>query len=571
MRKSLIAAAVIAAGVFAWYKFGAPQSAGQLGALEYVPADTAVFSAQLEPVDLPSYLSSIGMGPQYYSTAALAQLDAQLQAAQSSSEKFVLALGKQYLSALATPAEISVKTGIKSQMRSLLYLVGLAPVLKVELGDEKAFWAMFDAIEQQSGLSHSPQQLSEQKYRQYKLSHEELTLDLLVSVKDGWATLTLTSDKLDPAHLAIALGTQKPEQSLHSTKYLQQVTKKYELDQGSVGYVSSLELSKVLTSKDGNRLAKDVEAIMGTELGVALAPWREANCQTDVAAIATSWPGLFASNRFNIAAAATTVHSKLLIPTENAQTVAALEQLQGFIPAGLGEISGQTALLEMALGIDVGQLSASVGKLWDSLTTTQYQCAPLVEWQQALKQNNPMPMLMMAGMAAGVQGLSLKVNQLEIDAVQQVPKTADALFVLSASNVKQLFDSVKALQPSLASVELPAAGETLPLADKIPELAMLGIKPSLMASEHHLMIFSGDKAQQQAKELSTQPLSKSGLLAFGMDYQQFFSVLKGTLESTGEPVPSELAQLMQTNMQVGMQMKAVPQGILLQSTMQMAK
>ena len=219
----------------------------------------------------------------------------------------------------------------------------------------------------------------------------------------------------------------------------------------------------------------------------------------------------------------------------------------------------------------LGQLSASVGKLWDSLTTTQYQCAPLVEWQQALKQNNPMPMLMMAGMAAGVQGLSLKVNQLEIDAVQQVPKTADALFVLSASNVKQLFDSVKALQPSLASVELPAAGETLPLADKIPELAMLGIKPSLMASEHHLMIFSGDKAQQQAKELSTQPLSKSGLLAFGMDYQQFFSVLKGTLESTGEPVPAELAQLMQTNMQVGMQMKAVPQGILLQSTMQMAK
>ena len=118
MRKSLIAAAVIAAGVFAWYKFGAPQSAGQLGALDYVPADTAVFSAQLEPVDLPSYLSSIGMGPQYYSTAALAQLDAQLQAAQSSSEKFVLALGRQYFICTGnTPTEISVKTGIKTQMR----------------------------------------------------------------------------------------------------------------------------------------------------------------------------------------------------------------------------------------------------------------------------------------------------------------------------------------------------------------------------------------------------------------------------------------------------------------------
>lgn len=571
MRKSLIAAAVIAAGVFAWYKFGAPQSAAPLGALDYVPADTALFSAQLEPVDLPSYLSSIGMGPQYYNAASLAQFDAMLAGAQSSSEKFVLALGRSYLSALATPAEISAKTGVKAQMRSLLYLVGLAPVLKVELGDEKAFWAMFDGIEQQSGLSHIPQQLSEQKYRQYKLSHEELALDLLVSVKDGWATLTLTSDKFDASHLAIALGTQKPEQSVSSTKYLQQISKKYELDQGSVGYVSSLELSKVLTSKDGNRLAKDVEVLMGTELDVAFAAWREASCQTDVAAIASSWPGLFASNRFDIAATSTKVHSKLLIPTENSQTVAALEQLQGFIPAGLGEISGHTALLELAFGLDVGQVSASVGKLWDSLTTTQYQCAPLVEWQQALKQNNPMPMLMMAGMAAGVQGFSLKVNQLEIDAVQQVPKTADALLVLSASNIKQLFDSLKALQPELATVELPAAGESLLLADKIPQLAMLGVKPSLMASEHHLVIYSGDKALQQAKELTTQPLNKSGLLAFGMDYQQFFSVLKSAVESSGEPVPEDFAMLMQTNMQVGMQMKMVPQGILLQSTMQMAK
>jgi hypothetical protein len=571
MRKSLIAAALIAAGVFAWYKFGATQSAGQLGALEYVPADTAVFSAQLEPVDLPSYLSSIGMGPQYYNTAALAQLDEQLQAAQSSSEKFVLALGKQYLSALATPAEISSKTGIKAQMRSLLYMVGLAPVLKVELGDETAFWAMFDAIEQQSGLNHSPQTLSEQKYRQYKLSHEELALDLLVSVKDGWATLTLTSDKLDPSHLAIALGTQKPEQNLQSSGYLQKISKKYELDQGSVGYLSSVEFSKVLTSKDGNRLAKDVELLFGTELGVALAPWREASCQTDVAAIAASWPGLFASNRFEIGSGTTKVHSKMLIPTENSKTVEALQQLQGFIPAGFAELKGSSAMLSLGLGLDVGQLSAAAGKIWENLTTTQYQCAPLVEWQTALKQNNPMPMLMMAGMAAGVQGVSLQVNQLEFDPVQQVPKSADALFVLSASNVKQLFDSVKALQPALATVELPAAGETLPLADKIPELAMLGVKPSLMASEHHLMIFSGDKAQQQAKALSTEALNKAGLLAFSLDYQQFFSVLKGTLESTGEPVPAELAQLMQTNMQVGMQMKAVPQGILLQSTMQMAK
>lgn len=571
MRKSLIAAAVIAAGVFAWYKYGGSASGGaQLAALNYVPADTALFSAQLEPVDLPSYLSSVGMGPHYYNQASLAQLDETLAQSTDSSEKFVLALSRAYLQALATPEQISSKTGIKTQMRSLIYLVGLAPVLKVELGDEAAFWQMFDQIEQQSGLSHIAQQLDQQKYRQYKLSYEELSLDLLVAVKDGWASLVLTSDKLTPDHLPVALGLQKPEQNLGSNGYLAQITKKYQLESGSVGYVSTAELAKVLTSKDGNRLAKDVELLFGAELAVAVEPWRHSACQTDVAAIAASWPGLFGSNRFDLSSARTQVHSKLLIPTENSNTVAALEQLQGFIPAGFGQLQGQTPMLQLALGLDVSQLSSAAGKLWDGLTGTPYQCAPLQQWQQELQQNNPMPALMMAGMLAGVTGVSLQVNQLEFDAVQQVPKAVDAVLGISAGNVRQLFDGLKALQPALAAVTLPKAGESLALAEHIPELAMFGVKPLLQASDQHLLIYSGDKAATQVTTLAAEPLTKNGLLAFSMDYQQFFQVLKGTLESTGEPVPADVAALMQTNMQVGMQMKIAPQGILLESTMQMA-
>ncbi len=64
MRKTLIAGVVIAAGALAYYQFGG-KSAGQVDmpGLDFVPADTVMFSVQAAPIDLTSYLSSLGMGP----------------------------------------------------------------------------------------------------------------------------------------------------------------------------------------------------------------------------------------------------------------------------------------------------------------------------------------------------------------------------------------------------------------------------------------------------------------------------------------------------------------------------
>ena len=571
MRKTLIAVAVIAAGALAYYKFGAGMAAtSELAGLEYVPADTALLSAQVTPIDLGSYLSSLGMGPQYYD-ANMQQAFAEMAAESTEAQhKFGLALVQTYMNALANPAALSANTGIKAQMRSLAYMVGLSPVLRVELGDEAAFWRLFDDAEKSSGFSHIAQQINNVKYRQYRFSHEELSMDLLVSVQNGWATIALTSEKFDKQHLAIMMLAEKPEQNLANTPVIKDLQQKYQLDKGAFGYLSTAQFTKFLTSKDGNRLAKDVEAVFGPQTDVALAAWRNPACDTDVAAISASWPGLFIDNKFDLSnAAMLKVSGRVLIPTENQETVKLLSALRGFLPAHTMSVQN-SGLFSTAIGLDVAQLAPTLGKLWTGLTEPAYSCQPLAEMQAEMKQSNPLAAVAMAGMASGLQGLSVTINDAELDLSTSNLKSADALVTISAENARTFFEGLKAFYPPLASVALPAAGAELDLASIIPEVAILGIQPKLALSDSHLLIYVGPTATTQSAAVAKETLAKNGLLSFGMDYGRFFKTMESAMKASGTEVPADFQQFSNSNMKMTLKMDVNPQGFVINSDMEMA-
>ena len=571
MRKTLIAVAVIAAGALAYYQFGPGMaSAPDVAGLDYVPADTALFSAQVTPIDLGSYLSSLGMGPQYYD-ANMQKVFADMAAESTEPQhKFGLALIQTYMNALANPAALSANTGIKAQMRSLAYMVGLSPVLRMELGDEAAFWRLFDDAEKSSGFSHVAQQINSVKYRQYRFSHEELSMDLLVSVQDGWATIALTSEKFDKQHLAIMMLAEKPEQNLANTSVIKDFQQKYQLEKGAYGYLSTPQFTKFLTSKDGNRLAKDVEAVFGAQTNVALAAWRNPACEADMAAISASWPGMFIDNKFDLSnSALLKVSGRMLIPTENQETVKLLSALRGFLPAHTMAVQN-SGLFSTAIGLDVAQLAPTLGKLWSGLTEPAYTCQPLAEMQTQMKQSNPLAMVAMAGMASGLQGLSVTINDAELDLATSNLKSADALFTISAENARTFFEGLKALYPPLASVALPAAGEVLDLATLIPEVAMLGIQPKLALSDSHLLVYVGPTATAQSEAVAKETLTKNGLLSFGMDYGRFFKTMESAMEASGTEVPADFQQFSNSNMKMTLKMDINQQGFVINSDMEMA-
>ncbi len=571
MRKTLIAAAVVAAGAFVYYKLTAANDVA-IPELDYVPADTMLFSGQFKPVDMADYLSSMGFGPQYYANPEFEQVLQELAGSADSSPeaRFLVSLLRNYLDVLTPGQDFSAKSGFKAKMRTLIYMVGLSPVSRMEVADADAFFGMFDRAEQDSGFSHQQVNSADVSYRRYRFQKDDISIDLLVTVKEGWATLALTSDKLASANVSELLAVTKPAKSLNTENTLGRIAAKYNLSRDALGFVSFTELARTLTTTDGNRLARDLNGLFAAELEPVLAAWRTKDCQQDVGSIAANWPGVFFDSELDYSTPGRThIVSDMLLASENKPVLTALSSLRGYLPPHL-QHNDLSSMFHVGLGIDPVQLSAAVGKVWSNMTEPAYSCQPLAELQQNLKQSNPVAMLAMAGMANGVQGMSVTVNGLTLDAANMMPTEADALVTLSVANVRSFIEGLAVLTPALAGVQLPATGVEVDITDIVPDAAMFGVAAKLKLSDDHLLLYSGAKAKQQADAVANSKLAKNGLFSMGLDYAAFFNTLIKTMESSGAEVPENIRGLQDMNMKLALTVDITEQGILTNTKMELA-
>lgn len=573
MRKTLIAAAVIAAGVAGYYainKTSSPATVG-LNELEYVPADTALFSGQFTAIDLVSYFKSLGMSPEQFSSDEMQQAMQELATGSSPAVKFGVSLFQDYIRILGAPDDFVKNTGIAAKTRSLSYLVGAAPVIRFEVSDAAAFIAFFERAAAASGISHQTQQLAGHSYQVYPLTDLLDGLELLVSVDRGWGTVALHSNKLSETHRAQALAQQKPVQNLGNTSKLADISKKYRLKQDGLGYVSTEQLGLAFTTTDGNQLAKDLQLTFTAGLPEPLQIWHTPSCRADVAMLTKTWPGLVMDAEIKQQnASGLAMSSKMLFPTESKIALEGLQGLQGFIPSSLNG-SLHSSMFYLALGTEISQLTPAISKLWAGMTDLKLQCEPLLAVQAQLKEQNPLMMLAMAGMAAnGLQGLSVTINGFSMDMATGQPTTADALITLSADNPQALLANAKAMVPPLAGITLPAEGEEISVAEIFPPVAMMGLDARLKASGNHLLLYVGDKAKAQATAIGKEKLSKNGIMSFGMDYKQFFTAMSDMITISGQPMPAELESMMHTNMQVGLSFGVDQHGVVLTTDMKVA-
>lgn len=572
MRKTLIAAAVIAAGAIAYYQFSGSDSAAALPELDYVPADTVLFSGQFKPVNVTDYLSSMGFGPQYYANPEFEQLLQQLidEAANPAQLKFLAALFRDYLAMLADSQNFSAKTGLKNETRNLVYMVGASPVLRMEVADADAFYAMFDRAEQESGFNHQAVSGANVSYRRYSFEQENIKIDLLVTVKDGWSTLAITSERFTSADIEQLLAVAKPTKNFNSEKVVPKLVQKYQLNRDAVAFISFSELAKSLTTIDGNRLAQDIQAVFGTQLD-AIAQWRTDACQQDLAAITQSWPGIFFDGKLDYSNnRQTVIDSTMLLASENSNVLNALSSLRGYLPPHMQNNAG-SGLFQLGLGLDPVQLSSAVGKVWAEMTEPAYSCQPMAELQQQLKQANPVAMLAMAGMANGLQGMSLTVNNLKLDSSTMQPTAVDALVTMSVSDARTFISGLAALNPALADIQLPQNGEDVALDQLVPQAGAFGVDARLKLAEDHVMVYSGTTARQQADAVAASKLEKNGLFSMGLDYAAFFNTLTQAMETTGQPVPDNFKALQEMNMKLVMSVDITTHGIQTKTQMEVGK
>ncbi|SEA68572.1 hypothetical protein [Alkalimonas amylolytica] len=564
MRTLIIAAALLAAALFAYMKLTANGVERSSEQLSYIPADTALLTVQQEPFDLVRYLKQVQLYPQD-TQQTLDMLTGLLSATDNNSGHFLGALLENYLQIMNQPEQLTELTGIGHDFRSLFYLVGLSPVSRVQLADEQAFWRFFDRVEQQSQLWHQAEELDGVAYRRYPLfPFNGHSLDLLVTAQHGWGTLVLTSSGFDPAHHAEALAIRKPADALNWQSTVAPLAKRYQLQEASFGMIRSAELLKAITSNNQNRLARDLHALFDDDLTVIMADWQTTACQADTAAIAANWPGIYFDNQLN----KQPMSSRMLIASSDKSAIASLSKLRGFIAPHVQQ-SNDTSLLQLALGLNISQLLPAVGELWAATSNASLQCAPLVELQTAMKASNPMAALAMAGMAGSVKGASFTLNDIQMDPATGMPAVVDGLFSLSADNAHSLLQSLLMFYPPLADMPFPAQGEELELNELFPMAAAFGMAPKLMLTQDHALIYQGEQASRQAKALAGTALSQNGLLHFGMNYARFFTAMADSMAATGAELPPEFEAMKDTPFQLDLSLDIEAQGIAIESRMHM--
>jgi hypothetical protein len=568
MRKILVVAAIIAGAVYGYIKLTATDNvAVNHSELEYVPADTAFLSAQLEPVDLVAYLNAFGLSPDYYSEASQQQLATLVAESDEPQLKFIFSLAHQYMRALSQPEQLEVLTGIKPQVRSLSYLVGLAPVMRIELANEAAFWQLFDRAEEASGISHQVMPGDAGGYRSYRFTLGEYSAELLVSVTDGWGNMALVLPVQGEQTRQLVLMAAKPERNITSDNQLANMVSKYKLNPNAIGFISFQQIVTGLTTTDGNRLANDVQLMANPQFNAAMAPWRSAECQQDLTTITNSWPGIYLDSQINSEAGqATHVRSKMLLPTSNADTVTTLSGIRGFVPSHVANgMNG--AVFSMALGLDMAEFAPAITKIWRGLTQPAYQCPQLAQLQQQMQQANPMAILAAGAMVNGVRGASVTVNDLVLDANTMQVAAVDAMLSVTVKNARNYLEGLKGMVPGMAEISLPAEGEELALNSVLPMLDAFGITPMLQVNDSHLVVYAGDKGTSQAKATLQQAIDKNGMLSIGMDYARFFSIMVETMQASGQPVPDELSSLTDMDMQIQVNMDIDEQGVVMNSEM----
>jgi len=567
LKKILIISAIAAVGAGA-YIFNKQDSTPAYNVLDYIPADTAIFAAQLEPFPLKDYIAS---APKMVDPSDPKSLD-DLYDATNPGANFVLSLVKTYEAGLSD-ADLLIKTfGLPNEVRAYFYTLGLLPVFKIELANEQAVWDLLDKTELESSFPHKKGNLNGFEYRSYPITDDTdpVRAEMIVAVNNGLLTITFNSRYGDEKLLSTALGLTKADNALANSKIIDETIKQYGFKKASLAFINHVEIIKGLTTQDGNLLANHISSVSSTSASPsALSEIRNEQCSSEFTGIAQNWPRTVAGyTNLDITAKESTISGSMIIESKNQAILKALTTIRGFVPNYINDIENN--VFATALGLDVNQFANSLNDIWSDLQTPSYTCQPLADIQATISQSGESIGMvgMSASMANGVQGLSLGLLDYAITDLETSPKleSLDALFTISAENPEQLFNSVKMFLPELQQIQLKADGEAVDLSTMLPIPSAINVAPKLAIKGKHLVIYNGEKGEKVANTLSSEALTKNGLYNFSFDFKKMVTPIITATELSGETIPEEAMFLTEYDARMQMSIDVNEQGLIFKSS-----
>ncbi len=509
--------------------------------LALIPADTLFYMGGLKPIAAKDMMASMASMYQFADPEMWSQLNQQTMDelsgnASSVGGKFAVSLIKFFMQGLSDPQAMFEKTGAKDTLFTSIYSVGLIPVIRFE-ADQSRFEQFLAQLEADAQVKALMKEIGGVSYRAYPFEGDaDKGLDLVAAYYQGDAIFTLAvNGVIDQQALSIALGAEKPMQSLKSAGTVIKLKDEYDYLPDSLGYLSFQQIITSLTNSD-NMAGQMLSALDG-DVQDKLAIIRSPECAAEFSDIAAVWPRWVMGYRaldYSDKGFAGDFHMNVEI--KHAALTDVLQQISGHLPTDLE--NGQADIFSLAIGLDVSRLDSIISGIAKLAEGFQYRCELLQDLNGTADAiNGVRPVVAMStGMARGLKGLRVSLYDLQGDLAAGDVTAVDALVSLSGDQVRALLNIMMAMNPGAGMVTIPEDGSpiALPVPPELVQGAASQIQAMLAAKDNHAVIFAGDKAASRYADALDEPLNENGFLFFSMDYGKYMKLFGSFMDAAAQ-------------------------------------
>ncbi len=518
-------------------------------ALYTIPDDTLFYIGGYEGIPLQQMLRSIPQFNMEYSTI-VQELEKPSSTPPTPGIQLLKYLFIDYLRAIQTPSKFLSHYGLADTPEIHLYTIGFLPVLRISFKDPSILQKRIAKITATHQISSIPGKLNNIPYQRYLLgkhSPQLGKLSLLMSWQQNQLILTLDTETLSSSVLPLILGVQRPKKPLANSSLLTSLIQRYQFLPYGLGFLNHKAILQGLTNTDNNHLSTMLQQFPNTSKSLAM--FRTPECSKEFNRIAKYWPRtVFGYTQFND----THIDTSLIIENTDSELMQQFHSLRGHIPNFLANQTEQP-YFALAQGIHIDTVATVLMKIWNRLVQPVSKCPQIAQAQQRLTQANPAASAMLFGSITGFRGISFSLFNMQLntpDTTEQTKKTTSpsstassntsqqaglplqsisALLTLSSLNPELLFGSIALALPELANTPLPKDGSalTLPLPPTIKTTLPQDIKIALRGK--HLVIYTGEKAEQVAQQLEKEALTANGFFFVALDYLQYFNFVNDML------------------------------------------
>jgi hypothetical protein len=477
----------------------AQESVAESALLAYAPADTPYVFTNSRP-----FPRSITEKLLANANADLARADKELQEAIATEELDTQEAKQLMVLFQAVTAELQGKMsadgleslGLLIDGRSLVYGMGMLPVVRTEIGDSQKVQDFISRVEQRSGMTALQQKQGEQSYRRFELEQ----LVGIIAVTDKYLVAALLPAKAEAELLPLVLGEKMPSPSLADNDTFKQLVK----DNGYLGYgegyIDLVRFSEIALGESQGVNALIFSALDGVPAELSPA------CNKMVKGLVQSVPRIIGG----FTEVSESGYSLKGVIETSTDIAARLKRIASPVP-GLG--IDNDAMLSLGLALNLIELRDALKSGMMSVQQQGKGCE-MVDEQEITQSMQGLDM-MFNPMVTGLKGFNLQVNDMVFDPQNVTPKSVDAHLLLAADDPRSVSGMLSMLNHKFTQLQIPTDGT--PVALPLEELSPDAPATYIAIKGKALVVSTGGDAKSKSATAFMAPLASPSPM-FALNY-----------------------------------------------------